>query len=170
LRYLLPNLSEKMHYQLGRAFSFAQRSAKNGHYTLEQLLYAVRQTGEGKKEATKASTKKTRPPARWSGVCSSLGNSRIFHDFENLELDELFKPGQCTVIQLNEVDRREQQVIVATLLRRVYQARMETAKGKVDRGDRNYSCPIPSSVCWRRRTTTRRPTPTPSAPRCSRRS
>ena len=52
LRYLLPNLSEKMHYQLGRAYSFAQRSAKNGHYTLEQLLYAVRQTGEGKKEET----------------------------------------------------------------------------------------------------------------------
>ena len=49
LRYLLPNLSEKMHYQLGRAYTFAQRSAKNGHYTLEQLLYAVRQTREGKK-------------------------------------------------------------------------------------------------------------------------
>ncbi len=28
LRYLLPNLSEKMHYQLGRAYSFAVRSAK----------------------------------------------------------------------------------------------------------------------------------------------
>ena len=49
LRYLLPNLSEKMHYQLGRAFAFAQRSAKNGHYTLEQLLFAVRQSAEGKK-------------------------------------------------------------------------------------------------------------------------
>ena len=51
LRYLLPNLSEKMHYQLGRAFSFAQRSFRGsggeGKYTLEQLMYAVRQTAEG---------------------------------------------------------------------------------------------------------------------------
>ena len=67
-----------------------------------------------------------------------LNNSRIFNDFENLELDELFRPGQCTVLQLNEVDQREQQVIAATMLRRVYQARLDTTKGKVDRGDKNY--------------------------------
>jgi DNA helicase HerA-like ATPase len=91
------------------------------------------------KRRTKASTRKTRRRARWSGACTAaLGNSRIFNDFENLELDELFKPGQCTIIQLNEVDRREQQVIAATLLRRVYQARMDTAKGKLDRGDPSH--------------------------------
>ena len=139
LRYLLPNLSEKMHYQLGRAFSFAQRSAKNGHYTLEQLLYAVRQSGEGKKGGEEGFEEEdpTTGALVWR-LGSSLGNSRIFNDFENLELDELFKPGQCTVIQLNEVDGREQQVIVATLLRRVYQARMETAKGKAAAGDRTF--------------------------------
>ncbi|HAJ34352.1 MAG TPA: ATP-binding protein [Chloroflexi bacterium] len=139
LRYLLPNLSEKMHYQLGRAFSFAQRSAKNGHYTLEQLLYAVRQTAEGKKndEAGFDEDDPTTGALIWR-LHAALGNSRIFHDFENLELDELFKPGQCTIIQLNEIDRREQQVIVATLLRRVYQARMDTAKGKLERGDPSH--------------------------------
>ena len=36
------------------------------------------------------------------------------------------------------MDRREQQVIAATLLRRVYQARIDTEKQKVQRGDRNY--------------------------------
>ena len=69
---------------------------------------------------------------------SALGGSRIFNDFENLELGELFRPGQCTVIQLNEVDRREQQVIAATLLRRVYQARIDTSKQKVGPGDNKY--------------------------------
>ena len=127
LRYLLPNLSEKMHYQLGRAFSFAQRSAKNsGHYTLEQLLYAMRQTSEGKKSDDGFDEEDPTTGALIWRLQGALGNSRIFHDFENMELDELFKPGQCTVVQLNEVDRREQQVIVATLLRRIYQARMET--------------------------------------------
>ena len=136
LRYLLPNLSEKMHYQLGRAFAYAQRSYKGGHYTLEQLLHAVRQTGEGKQEAESFDDEDPTTGALIWRLNSALGNSRIFHDFENLELDELFKPGQCTVLQLSEVDRREQQVIAATLLRRVYQARMDTEKKKTVPGDK----------------------------------
>jgi DNA helicase HerA-like ATPase len=127
-----------MHYQLGRAFNFAQRSARNGHYTLEQLLYAVRQTAEGKKESEGFDEDDPTTGALVWRLQSALGHSRIFHDFENLELEALFKPGQCTILQLNEIDRREQQVIVATLLRRVYQARMETVKGKLDRGDPSH--------------------------------
>jgi uncharacterized protein len=136
---LLPNLSEKMYFQLSRALSFAQRSAKNGHFTLEQLMYAVRQTSDAKKgdEDGFEEEDPTTGGIIWR-LKSRLGGSRIFHDFENLELDELFKPGQCTVVQLNEVDRREQQVIVATLLRRVYQARMDTSKNKTVRGDKNH--------------------------------
>jgi hypothetical protein len=140
LRYLLPNLSEKMHYQLGRAFNHAQRSARNGHYTLEQLLQSVRQTGEGKRDPESFAEEEEDPTTGaliWR-LHAALGNSRIFNDFENLELGELFKPGQCTILQLNEVDRREQQVIVATLLRRAYQARMDTAKLKVGAGDKTY--------------------------------
>ncbi len=138
LRYLLPNLSEKMHYQLGRAFNFAQRSARNGHYTLEQLLYAVRQSAESKKESEGFDEDDPTTGALVWRLQSALGHSQIFHDFENLELEALFKPGQCTILQLNEIDRRDQQVIVATLLRRVYQARMDTAKGKLDRGDPSH--------------------------------
>lgn len=137
LRYLLPNLSEKQHYQLGRAYSFAQRSFKGG-YTLEQLLYAVRQTSEGKKDEDGVSEEDPTTGALLWRLNAVLRNSQIFNDFENLELDELCKPGQCTVLQLNEVDQREQQVIVATLLRRIYQARIDTVKNKVGRGDKNY--------------------------------
>ena len=139
LRYLLPNLSEKMHYQLGRAFNFVQRSHRD-HYTLEQLLYAVRQCAEGKRAESDDEVSEDDPTTGgliWR-INSALGNNRIFNNFENLELDVLFKPGQCTVIQLNEVDRREQQVVAATLLRRVYQARLNTAKQKAGPGDRDY--------------------------------
>ena len=139
LRYLLPNLSEKQHYQLTRAHNFAQRSFRGG-YTLEQMLYAVRQTGEGKKDEdgeTSAEEDPTTGALLWR-LNSVLRNSQIFNDFENLELEELCKPGQCTVLQLNEVDQREQQVIAATLLRRVYQARIDTVKQKVGRGDKGY--------------------------------
>jgi DNA helicase HerA-like ATPase len=141
LRYLLPNLSEKMQYQLSRAFGFAQRSFKGG-YTLEQLLYAVRQTTEGKRSdgengAGPDEEDPTTGALIWR-LHAVLGHSKIFNDMENLELRELFEPGQCTVIQLNEVDQREQQVIAATLLRRVYQARLDTVKQKVSRGDKSY--------------------------------
>lgn len=139
LRYLLPNLSEKMQYQLGRAYSFAMRSYKD-KFTLQQLLYAVRQTAEGKRAEDDDSVSEDDPTTGglvWR-INSALGNSQIFNDYENLELPELFRPGQCTVIQLNEVDQRQQQVIAATLLRRIYAARMETDKKKNSPGDKNY--------------------------------
>jgi DNA helicase HerA-like ATPase len=141
LRYLLPNMSEKMHYQLTRAFGFAQRSAREGHYTLEQLLYAVRQSAEGKRNEGDDGFDFEDDPTTgglvWR-INSALRHSHIFNDFENLELQELLEPGQCTVIQLNEVDQREQQVITATLLRRIYNARIETAKNKAGPGDKGY--------------------------------
>ena len=139
LRYLLPNLSEKMQYQLGRAYAFAMRSYHD-KFTLEQLLYAVRQTAEGKQAESDDAVSEDDPTTGglvWR-INSALRGSQIFNDHENLELDELFKPGQCTVIQLNEVDRREQQVVAATLLRRIYAARIETDKKQVGPGDKSY--------------------------------
>lgn len=143
LRYLLPQMSEKQHYQLGRAYAHAQRSFRSGgsaKYTREQLLLSVRETAEGRRESEDGYDAEDDPTTGalvWR-LNSALQGSGIFHDFENLELNELFAPGQCTVIQLNEVDQREQQVIAATLLRRVYQARVDTSKQKVGPGDNNY--------------------------------
>ena len=138
LRYLLPNLSEKMHYQLGRAFRYAERTWGEDKYTLEQLLRAVREVGDGAQSEDEAADDDPTTGALIWRLGAALRESSIFNDFENIELDELFQPGMCTLVQLNEVERREQQVIVATLLRRVYQARIDTEKGKLQRTDRNH--------------------------------
>ena len=138
LRYLLTNLSEKMHYQLGRAFRYAQRTWGEDRYTLEQLNRAVREVGDGAQGEEEALEDDPTTGALIWRLGAALGGSGIFHDFENIELDELFKPGMCTLIQLNEVERRQQQVIVATLLRRVYQARIDTERGKLERGDHSH--------------------------------
>ncbi len=135
LRYLLTNLSEKQHYQLGRAFGFAQRDFKNG-YTVEQFLVAVDQAAEGKSAKTEEEEDPTSKALKWR--IRSLKQSRVINDVENLELKELFKPGQCTVLQLSEVPQREQQVIAAVILRRAYQARVDTQKKIANRGDPNY--------------------------------
>ncbi len=62
-----------------------------------------------------------------------------------MPLDNLFKPGQCTVLQLNDVDQREQQVVVATLLRRLWLARMQTEQKSAVQGDETY-LPYPAFV------------------------
>ncbi len=69
---------------------------------------------------------------------NGLRSSKVFSDIENLELEELFRPGQCTVLQLNEVPQREQQVIAAVILRRAYQARVDTEKKKAEKGAPNH--------------------------------
>lgn len=138
LRYLLTNLSEKMHYQLGRAYRYAQRTWGEDRYTLEQLYRAVREVGDGAQGEDEAADEDPTTGALIWRLGAALGGSGIFHDFENIELDEMFQPGMCTLVQLNEVEPRQQQVIVAALLRRVYQARIDTERGKLQRGDRNH--------------------------------
>jgi DNA helicase HerA-like ATPase len=141
LRYLLPNLSEKMHYQLGRTYN-ATRRKYGDKWTLGQFMVTLR-AGDELHPVTDpdADLELEEDPTIgalvWR-VNSVLGYSKIFHDFEHMELETLFRPGQCTVLQLNEIDQREQQVIVATLLRRLNQARMDTEKGLAAEGDENY--------------------------------
>ena len=148
LRYLLPNLSEKMHYQLGRTYN-ATRRKYGDKWTLGQFMVMLR-AGEDERPVTdpdadlELEEDATIGALVWR-VNSVLGHSRIFHDFEHMPLEQLFRPGQCTVLQLNEIDGREQQVIVATLLRRLNQARMDTEKGLAAAGDENY-LPYPAFV------------------------
>jgi len=142
LRYLLPNLSEKMHYQLGRTYNATRRKYGNNKWTLAQFMVTLR-AGDERHPVTdpdadlELEEDATIGALVWR-VNSVLGHSNIFDDFQHMPLQDLFRPGQCTVLQLNEIDQREQQVIVATLLRRLNQARMDTEKGLAAEGDENY--------------------------------
>ncbi|MBN1250288.1 MAG: ATP-binding protein [Anaerolineae bacterium] len=154
LRYLLPELSERMHYVLGRAYNLVQR--KFGEkWTLAQFRLAVREAEEqmsGKERSPEEEAEAisqsddygTAGAVIWR-LNSRLEHSAIFDDLASMRLDKLFKPGQCTVLQLNEVDQREQQVVVATILRRLWQARMKTEKGEATQEDETY-LPYPAFV------------------------
>jgi DNA helicase HerA-like ATPase len=54
----------------------------------------------------------------------------IFSASEHIALNELFRPGRCTVLQLSDIEQNEQQVIVGTLLRRVNKARMAATRNE----------------------------------------
>ncbi|HEV7844256.1 MAG TPA: ATP-binding protein, partial [Pyrinomonadaceae bacterium] len=62
----------------------------------------------------------------------------IFSDSEHIPLGDLFKPGRCTVLQLSDIEQNEQQVIVATLLRRVNKARMATVRQEAEPTSDHY--------------------------------
>jgi DNA helicase HerA-like ATPase len=155
LRYLLPDMSERMHFVLGRAYGLVGHKFGE-NWTLAQLRMAVREAEasmssrgtqsveEQVQELSQESDFGTAGAVIWR-INSRLEGSDIFDDFENLSLDRLFRPGQCTVLQLNEVDQREQQVVVATLLRRLLHARMQTEKRLAVEGDDTY-LPYPAFV------------------------
>lgn len=146
LYYLLPNLSDRMVYLLGKAYREVCREAKaskgnEDRWTMGDLEIKLNQLGEGEQEEGEEKAKQdfasTAQALNWR-LESVLKNSVIFDDQDHLDLNKLCRPGQCSVLQLNEVDEREQQVMVATLLRRLLKARMETSKHKVNDGNELY--------------------------------
>ncbi len=139
LRYLLPDLTEKQHFFLGRAHANLMRAKKGQPWTAAELKQAVLDlTRKSNEEFGDDSGNSTAAALSWKIEGRLEQNTMVFDPFQHLELREIFQPGQCTVLQLNEVDERDQQVIVATLLRRLYRGRMDTERGKLQPSDEMY--------------------------------
>ncbi|MGI5836269.1 MAG: ATP-binding protein [Chloroflexota bacterium] len=147
LRYLLSDMGERMDYILSTAHRRVIQDSQKlhgspEHWTIDDLKNAVRAFSE-EKEAEGADFSSSVHGVLWR--LDRLAESSIFKDYDHISLGELFKPGQCTVLQLNEIDPREQQVIVSVLLRRLYRARMETVRQKAKPGEEAY-LPYPAFV------------------------
>ncbi|GAC1405409.1 MAG: DUF87 domain-containing protein [Chloroflexota bacterium] len=139
LRHLLPNLGERMEWLLTEAYSRTQqagRSAFDGQWTIDDLMNTVNDLGQ--EYMNKGADYSSSIHGLIWRLERRFKRSQTFDDSEHLDLNKLFQPGQCTVLQLNEIDQRDQQVIVATLLRRLLKARMDTDKGKVREDDEQY--------------------------------
>jgi DNA helicase HerA-like ATPase len=75
----------------------------------------------------------------------NLGRKGVFHDQEHTDLRDLLRPGHCSVVQLGGLGPRDQQTVVATLLRRAYRGRQGTIRGDVDALSEQY-LPFPIFV------------------------
>jgi DNA helicase HerA-like ATPase len=149
LCYLLPEHTEKMRHVLGIAFrAVRNRVGKNGHYTFQDLLDEVTRQKYDNDRGENSGQQSTVEALEWRLDSRFRGYSKhqIFDDVKHNALDELFKPGQCTVLQLVDIDQNEQQVIVATLLRRAIIARMATHKGEVTSATDDRYLPYPIFV------------------------
>ena len=60
----------------------------------------------------------------------SIERNDLFHPEDNVPLDEIVDPGQCTVLQMDTLDRWNQQLITTVLLRRMYRERLDAVRGR----------------------------------------
>lgn len=60
----------------------------------------------------------------------SIRRNDVFSPSQNVPLDEIVDPGQCTVLTMDTLDRRDQQLITTVLLRRLYRERLDDLRGR----------------------------------------
>lgn len=126
IRYLLPEMTDKQNYYLNKAFYDVERKGGlSRRYGYQDFYDAILNLKFDDEESNRNNTSNagTIEAILWK-LDFRFGQSKIFSDHEHNSLTELFQPGQCTVLQLNEIDQQEQQVIVGTLLRRINDARV----------------------------------------------
>lgn len=143
MRSLLPEMTEKQQYLLSRALRKVHEMKRGTPWGVGDLKQAIKAVSKqkGEEESDGADDSSTVHALTWR-VEQRFENSFTFDDTQHLDLSEIFKPGQCTVLQLNEIDERDQQVIVATLLRRLNHARMATERGQVHSGEHYLPYPV----------------------------
>ncbi len=143
MRHLLPEMTEKQQHLLSRALRRVKETKKNTPWSAEDLKAAIRAVSKqkGDEDSDGADDSSTVHALTWR-IEQRFVDNFTFDDIQHLDLPEIFKPGQCTVLPLNEIDERDQQVVVATLLRRLKKARMDTERGKVHAGEFYLPYPV----------------------------
>lgn len=141
VKYLLPEgTSDKMLHFLSQAFRALRNTRRNAQWAYHDLRDAVTAEKYGKDDGRGDSSGNV---SSIDGLLWRLDNrfdrpDSIFSASEDIPLAEMFRPGCCTVLQLSDIEQSEQQVVVATLLRRVNKARMMTMAGDATRGAEDY--------------------------------
>lgn len=138
MRHLLSEMTEKQQHLLSRALRKVKSDSRGTPWTTANLKKAIKDVSRSKEDDDDGADDSSTVHALTWRLEQRFENSFTFDDYQHLDLPEIFKPGQCTVLQLNEVDERDQQVVVATLMRRLNKARMDTERGKVHEGNESY--------------------------------
>ncbi|HLX58053.1 MAG TPA: ATP-binding protein, partial [Ktedonobacteraceae bacterium] len=143
MRHLLTEMTEKQQHLLSRALRKVRNDKHSAPWSAQDLLAAIKAVAKqkGDEDSEGADDSSTVHALTWR-IEQRFVDNFTFDDIQHLDLPEIFKPGQCTVLPLNEIDERDQQVVVATLLRRLNKARMDTERGKVHAGESYLPYPV----------------------------
>ncbi|MGB8509066.1 MAG: ATP-binding protein [Pyrinomonadaceae bacterium] len=135
IKYLLPEgTSDKMLHYLSQAYKklTASERGERGLWGYHDLRDAVTEEKFGDEDRGSGGNVGSIDALLWRMDSRFDKAGSIFSDSEHIPLNELFQPGRCTVLQLSDIEQNEQQVVVATLLRRVNKARMATVRGEAE--------------------------------------
>ncbi len=111
---ILPGLTEKMEASLNKAY----RDLEGKLFTSDELLERINDVSE---EIT--------AKALYWRIKRYIQSLEIIDDFKHIELKELLKPGQASILQLTEMSDLEQEILVNVLLKRILNARINYEKG-----------------------------------------
>ncbi|HVF57245.1 MAG TPA: ATP-binding protein [Pyrinomonadaceae bacterium] len=147
IKYLLPEgTSDKMLHYLSQAYRklTASERGERGLWGYHDLRDAVTSEKYGEDDGRGSGGNAGSIDALLWRLDSRFDKpGSIFSDSEHIPLHEMFQPGRCTVLQLSDIEQHEQQVVVATLLRRVNKARMATVRGEAEpHGDNFLPYPV----------------------------
>ena len=114
---LLPDLTDKMEALLKKAYD----SLTGTKFTSDELVAKVAEvSGDPKDVTVKALTWRIR---------RYVQSVEVIDDYVHMELKDLLKPGQASILQLSELSDIEQQILASVLLNRILNARINAEKG-----------------------------------------
>ncbi len=150
IKYLLPEgTSDKMLHFLGQAFrSLNDQIKAEGKRDYLYSYYDLRdhvqkqQFGKDDANAGDGGNVSSIQGLMWRLDARFDKTDGIFSTNEHIPLQEMFRPGRCTILDLSDIEQHEQQVIVGTLLRRANKARMATTRGEVSTGENFLNYPV----------------------------
>jgi DNA helicase HerA-like ATPase len=150
VKYLLPEgTSDKMLHFLGQAFrSLNDQLKAEGKRDYLYSYYDLRdhvqkqQFGKEGENAGDGGNVSSIQGLLWRLDARFDRPDGIFSADEHIPLQDMFRPGRCTILQLSDIEQHEQQVIVGTLLRRVNKARMMTVREEATSGENFLNYPV----------------------------
>ncbi|MGI8811832.1 MAG: ATP-binding protein [Pyrinomonadaceae bacterium] len=150
VKYLLPEgTSDKMLHFLGQAFrSLNDQLKAEGKRDYLYSYYDLRdhvqkqQFGKEGENAGDGGNVSSIQGLLWRLDARFDRPDGIFSADEHIPLQDMFRPGRCTILQLSDIEQHEQQVIVGTMLRRVNKARVMTVREEATSGENFLDYPV----------------------------
>src|SRR5436305_9406925 len=107
MRHLLPEMTEKQQYLLSRALRKVNEGKRGTPWGVADLKLAIKNVSKQKNDddSEGADDSSTVHALTWR-IEQRFVDSFTFDDMQHLDLPEIFKPGQCTVLPLNEINVR----------------------------------------------------------------
>jgi DNA helicase HerA-like ATPase len=117
---ILDNPSDRMQERLAGGWR-AMQNRESQTWSVDDLLTEMRRQYDEDDSSVGA--------LEWR-LRRSIQRNDLFTTDVNVPLDDLVAPGRCTVLQMDTLDRRDQQLITTVLLRRLYQERLDHMRGR----------------------------------------